>query len=312
MPATFPNSVRVYTTKTDLVDTVLAEHVNLLQDEVTAVQATLGTGLLASSWSGTYTNPSTHATVAGRLVNIEAGLTSLDTLKAAKASPTFTGTPSAPTAAVDTSTTQLATTAFVLGQAGSSTPATNGTAAVGTSLRYARADHVHGSDTTRAPVASPTFTGTVTLPLSTAGFVKTTSSGVISASSSVAQSEVSGLSTSLATKADLASPALTGTPTAPTATTTTNSTQLATTAYVVSRIASDAPTKTGSGASGTWGIDVSGSASSLSTPRTITLSGDISGSGSFDGTANLTISASLTSAPPDLQPLVATFLMAGL
>lgn len=74
MPALFPNSVRIYAAKTDLVDTVLAEHVNLLQDEVTAVQSTLGTGLLASSWSGTYTNPLTHATVSARLANIEAGI----------------------------------------------------------------------------------------------------------------------------------------------------------------------------------------------------------------------------------------------
>lgn len=38
---------------------------------------------------------------------------------AALASPTFTGTPAAPTAAADTNTTQLATTAFVLAQAAS-------------------------------------------------------------------------------------------------------------------------------------------------------------------------------------------------
>ena len=59
------------------------------------------------------------------------------------ASPTFTGTPAAPTAAADTNTTQVATTAFVLGQAGSATPLVDGTAAVGTSTRYARQDHVH-------------------------------------------------------------------------------------------------------------------------------------------------------------------------
>lgn len=81
------------------------------------------------------------------------------------ASPTFTGTPLSTTAAADTNTTQIATTAFVLGQAGSSTPIVDGTAAVGTSLRYSRQDHVHPTDTTRAPLASPTFTGTVTAPL---------------------------------------------------------------------------------------------------------------------------------------------------
>lgn len=66
------------------------------------------------------------------------------------------------TAAADTNTTQGATTAFVLGQAGSSNPMMDGTAAVGTSLRYSRQDHVHPTDTSRAPTANPTFTGTVT------------------------------------------------------------------------------------------------------------------------------------------------------
>ena len=79
------------------------------------------------------------------------------------ASPALTGTPVAPTAAVDTNTTQLATTAMVLAQAAAATPLINGTATVGISTRFARGDHVHPTDTTRAPLASPTFTGTVTL-----------------------------------------------------------------------------------------------------------------------------------------------------
>lgn len=54
------------------------------------------------------------------------------------ASPTFTGTPAAPTAAVDTNTTQLATTAYVVGQG---------------YLKSATAS------STYAPLASPTFTG---------------------------------------------------------------------------------------------------------------------------------------------------------
>jgi hypothetical protein len=85
------------------------------------------------------------------------------------ASPSLTGTPLSTTAAVDTNTTQIATTAYVVAQAASATPLVNGTAAVGTSLRYARADHVHGTDTTRAPLASPTFTGTPAAPTATAG-----------------------------------------------------------------------------------------------------------------------------------------------
>jgi len=40
----------------------------------------------------------------------------------------------------------------------------NGVAAVGTSTTVARQDHVHGTDTSRAPTVSPTFTGTVVLP----------------------------------------------------------------------------------------------------------------------------------------------------
>jgi hypothetical protein len=76
-------------------------------------------------------------------------------------SPALTGIPTSASAAPDTNTNQIATTEFVVGQAASATPIINGTAAVGTSLRYARQDHVHPTDTTRASVASPTFTGTV-------------------------------------------------------------------------------------------------------------------------------------------------------
>jgi len=89
----------------------------------------------------------------------------------------------------------------------------------------------------KAPLASPTFTGTVTTPLSTAGYVKTNASGVLSSSAAVAQNDVTGLTSDLALKAPLASPALTGTPTAPTATAGTNTTQIATTAFVTGAVA---------------------------------------------------------------------------
>jgi hypothetical protein len=71
------------------------------------------------------------------------------------ASPTLTGTPAAPTAAVDTNTTQIATTAMVLGQAAAATPLAIGTAAVGTSTRFARADHVHAMTSLTNSVAAP-------------------------------------------------------------------------------------------------------------------------------------------------------------
>lgn len=108
-----------------------------------------------------------------------------DTSRAPLASPALTGTPTAPTAAADTNTTQIATTAYVAGQASSTNPVINGTAAPGTSLKYARADHVHPTDTSRAPTASPTFTGTVTTPLTTAGVVTTTSGGVLGSTAQV-------------------------------------------------------------------------------------------------------------------------------
>jgi hypothetical protein len=139
------------------------------------------------------------------------------------ASPTFTGTPAAPTATAGTNTTQLATTAFVTtavaNVASSTTPLMDGTAAVGTGTTYARADHVHPTDTSRAPLASPTFTGTVTIPTGA----------------------------SIAGYALLAGPAFTGTPTAPTATGGNNSTQLATTAYVYQALTNAAAISTTGG-----------------------------------------------------------------
>jgi hypothetical protein len=46
--------------------------------------------------------------------------------------------------------------------ASTTNPLMNGTVAIGTGTTWARADHVHASDTSRAPLDSPNFTGTVT------------------------------------------------------------------------------------------------------------------------------------------------------
>ena len=75
----------------------------------------------------------------------------------------------ASTPAVDTNSTNVATTAYVLAQTSATVPIMDGTAAVGAATRFARSDHVHPSDTSRAPTANPTFTGTVTLPATGAG-----------------------------------------------------------------------------------------------------------------------------------------------
>lgn len=80
--------------------------------------------------------------------------------KAPLASPTFTGAPAAPTAAANDNTTKIATTAWVIGQASATTPVVDGVAAIGTSLTWARADHVHPTDTTRAAAARTLTAGT--------------------------------------------------------------------------------------------------------------------------------------------------------
>jgi hypothetical protein len=202
-------------------------------DAHTALTTTAHGGIVASSDSR-LTNArtptahaSTHASAGSDPITIsESQVTSLVSDLAAKApllSPTLTGTPAAPTAAVDTNTTQIATTAFVLAQASSSgdgTPAMNGAAARGTSTHFARADHVHPTDTSRAPLASPTLTGTPAAPTA-AGGTNTTQI----ATTAFVQGE-------LAAKAPLASPALTGNPTAPTPATGDNDTSIATTAFV--------------------------------------------------------------------------------
>jgi hypothetical protein len=78
------------------------------------------------------------STVGG--ATVEASLDLLDSLKAPKASPTLTGVPAAPTAAALTSTTQIATTAFVT-----------------------------TADNLKANIASPTLTGVPAAPTATPG-----------------------------------------------------------------------------------------------------------------------------------------------
>lgn len=53
--------------------------------------------------------------------------------------------------------------------ASSTTPKMDGTAAAGTETAFARGDHVHPKDTSKANLASPTFTGTPAAPTAAAG-----------------------------------------------------------------------------------------------------------------------------------------------
>jgi hypothetical protein len=207
-------------TVTDIANSTAAQQINIgAGSTVSGSTKTISIGNNGASGSTTNVNiatsiggPSGSATI--NIGNITSPPTTTTNLY---------GTINAPTPAADTNSTVVATTAFVVGQAGSATPLVNGTAAVGTSLRYARQDHVHGTDTTRAPLASPTFTGTVTIP---------------------AGASISGF-------APLASPSLTGTPLSTTAAVDTNTTQIATTAFVVGQAASATPLVNGTAAVGT-------------------------------------------------------------
>jgi hypothetical protein len=235
-------------------------------DLATALNAKLETSTAASTYQtlagmSSYLTTATAATTYYPLSgNPSAFLVAADIAgKSNLASPTFTGTPLSTTAAADTNTTQLATTAFVVGQAGSATPVVDGTAAVGTSLRYARQDHVHPTDTSRAALASPSLTGT---PLSTTAAVDTNTTQIATTAYVVAQAAsatplvdgTAAVGTSLryaradhvhptdTSRAALNSPAFTGTPSLPTGTTAVtqtagdNTTALATTAFVTAAV----------------------------------------------------------------------------
>lgn len=76
MTASYPTTVKSFTTKVDFTDTVLAAHVNNLQEEVVAVQTELGTDVaVGSGWVGAVDFATTNwNTLKDRLANIEYGL----------------------------------------------------------------------------------------------------------------------------------------------------------------------------------------------------------------------------------------------
>ncbi|MBF9055666.1 head decoration protein [Thalassobius vesicularis] len=142
---------------------------------------------------------------------------SLLSAKAPLASPTFTGSPTAPTAVAGTDSTQIATTAFV-------NQAIAGFGAGDMAKSTYDTDNDGKVDAAEVADAAP-WAGITGKP---------TSFTPSSHSHSIAQ--VTSLQAALDAKAPLASPALSGTPTAPTATAGTNTTQIATTAFVAAAI----------------------------------------------------------------------------
>ena len=160
--------------------------------------------------------------------------------KAPLASPTFTGDPKAPTPATADNDTSIATTAHVQANM----------------ALKANVTHTHAqSDVTnltadlalKAPLAAPVFTGDARAvtpatadndtSIATTAHVQANMALKANATHTHAQSDVTNLTADLALKAPLASPAFTGSPTAPTAGAGTSTSQLATTAFVTNAVA---------------------------------------------------------------------------
>ena len=170
----------------DAVATALANgtHSNITvtySDNGNSISLATGPDVITqTSLSNTLTDATTGYVSIGD-VGVADGVASLDsngkipdseipTAIARLASPTFTGTPAAPTATAGTNTTQVATTAFVgtaVSNLVNAAPESLNTLkelsdALGADANYAST--ITTALGTKAPIASPTFTGTVTIP----------------------------------------------------------------------------------------------------------------------------------------------------
>jgi stress-induced morphogen len=239
----------------------------------------LKANLASPVFTGTPTAPTAAPGTNTTQLATTAFVIAADTLKANLASPTFTGVPAAPTATQGTNTTQLATTAFVITEVALKQNAdadltaiaalsptdndiiqrktgawTNRTMAqlktdlalVKADVGLANVDNTSDADkpisiaaqtalNAKADIASPTFTGTPTLPTGTIAVTQTAGDSTTKVATTAFVTAADNL------KANLASPTFTGVPAAPTATTGTNTTQLATTAFVQTEIATRQP-----------------------------------------------------------------------
>lgn len=74
--AVYPSGVKSFVNKTDFTDLILAEHINTIQDEVTAIQAAIGIlPNVSSGYVGSFDDTTTtFSTLAARIANIEKGL----------------------------------------------------------------------------------------------------------------------------------------------------------------------------------------------------------------------------------------------
>ena len=141
----------------------------------------------------------------------------------------------------------------------------------GFASRYRQDSGTHFWDTVASGTAGNAITFVRAMTLDASGNLSVT--GTASATTAAVGTNTTQLATTafvnaeiandITGKADLASPTFTGVPAAPTAAVGTNTTQVATTAFVNNEIANDAPTKTGGGASGSWGISITGTSANV-------------------------------------------------
>ena len=135
---------------------------------ITGGNVLFGAGIVSGTGNITATNlTGTLQTAAQTNITSVGTLSSLSvTANISAGNAAITSNISSTTAAQNTNTTQLATTAFVLGQASSTTPTTIGTNTIGTGTTFARADHTHTGVASLANgggITASVSTGAVTL-----------------------------------------------------------------------------------------------------------------------------------------------------
>lgn len=164
-------------------------------------------------------------------------------LLAPRANPTFTGTVTVPTASPGDNTTKAASTAFVTDAITGSVAGVSSFNTRAGAVTLSSGDVTDALGYTPASTASPNLTGNPTAPTQADGNTSTRVANTTFVQNAITLIRGGVASTydtlhKLATlKADLASPQLTGVPTAPTASGGTNTSQVATTAFVATAVA---------------------------------------------------------------------------